>query len=262
MNQWGKDVGIDYSVFVSSLKYTLLGVLDDAQILRVSYYDAEYHEDCPEDEASGTLTVKQARAKEKVEAQKQKHATINRTDYFELWVGKVRESKSGKRQQKRVDTQIAVDMVTRAFNDQYDVAVLISGDDDFVNVVRSVKDTGKQVRLDIVGGVDVSHASTKSEYRNFVDNNRLPIEQKTELGGTTITGSVKYALVPRGREVGSVAWVPTTIVPYVGAGGGAHWYKLTQQGDFVDALDLSVFTDFFESSGWKPSVSTRPAAMS
>jgi hypothetical protein len=65
---------------------------------------------------------------------------------------------------------------------------------------------------------------------------------------------VKYALVPRGREVGSVAWVPTTIVPYVGAGGGAHWYKLTQQGDFVDALDLSVFTDFFESSGWKPSV--------
>ena len=54
-------------------------------------------------------------------------------------------------------------------------------------------------RLDIVGGVDVSHASTKSEYRNFVDNNRLPIEQKTELGGTTITGSVKYALVQIGR---------------------------------------------------------------
>jgi len=108
-------------------------------------------------------------------------------------------------------------------------------------------------RVDIVAGVDVSNASTSSEYRNFVDNNRLPIEQKTELRGTTITGSVKYALIPRGREVGSVAWVPNTIVPYVGAGGGAHWYRLRQQGDFVDFVDNSVFTDLFESSGWKPS---------
>lgn len=112
-------------------------------------------------------------------------------------------------------------------------------------------------RLDVVAGVDVSNASTRSEYRDFVDNNRLPIEQQTELRGTTITGSVKYALIPRGREVGSVAWVPSTIVPYVGAGGGAHWYRLRQVGDFVDegpGGGLEVFTDLFESSGWKPSV--------
>jgi len=108
-------------------------------------------------------------------------------------------------------------------------------------------------RVDIVAGVDVSDASTRSEYRNFVDNNRLPIEQKTELRGSTITGSVKYALIPRGHEVGTVAWVPSTIVPYVGAGGGAHWYRLRQQGDFVDFVDNSIFTDLFESSGWKPS---------
>jgi len=108
-------------------------------------------------------------------------------------------------------------------------------------------------RLDIVAGVDVSNASTKSEVRNFVDNNRLPIEQETELRGSTITASVRYALMPRGREVGSVAWVPSSIVPYIGAGGGAHWYRLRQQGDFRDATDNSIFTDVFESSGWKPS---------
>ena len=108
-------------------------------------------------------------------------------------------------------------------------------------------------RFDLVAGVDVSNASTSSEYRNFVDNNRLPIEQQTELRGSTITGSVKYALIPRGREVGNVAWVPNTIVPYIGAGGGAHWYRLTQQGDFVDFVDLSVFNSVFRSSGWKPS---------
>ena len=108
-------------------------------------------------------------------------------------------------------------------------------------------------RLDIVAGVDISSASTTSEYRDFVDNNRLPITQSTRLRGTTITGGVKYALVPRGREVGNVAWVPSVVIPYVGAGGGAHWFKLEQQGDFVDFVDLSVFTSVFRSSGWSPS---------
>ena len=108
-------------------------------------------------------------------------------------------------------------------------------------------------RIDIVGGVDISNAATSSEYRRFVDNNRLPITQRTELRGTTLSCSVKYALLPRGLEVGSVAWVPASIVPYVGAGGGAHWYRLTQQGDFVDYVDLSVFPDVFRSSGWSPS---------
>lgn len=108
-------------------------------------------------------------------------------------------------------------------------------------------------RLDIVAGFDVSGSSKTSEYKNFVDNNRLPITQTTELRGTTITGGVKYALIARGREVGNVAWVPSTVVPYVGAGGGAHWFKMTQQGDFVDFVDMSVFTDLFRSSGWSPS---------
>src|SRR5262245_5326159 len=108
-------------------------------------------------------------------------------------------------------------------------------------------------RFDVLAGVDFSGSSTSSEYRRFVDHNRLPINQRPELKGTTISGSVRYALIPRGREVGSVAWVPSSIVPYVGAGGGAHWFKLNQQGDFVDFVDLSVFSDVFVSSGWSPS---------
>jgi hypothetical protein len=108
-------------------------------------------------------------------------------------------------------------------------------------------------RFDVLAGVDVSGTSIDSEYRRFVDNNRLPITQRTELKGVTLGGSLKYALVPRGREVGNVAWVPNTIVPYLGAGGGAHWFKLYQQGDFVDALDeVTIFSDVFESTGWTP----------
>jgi hypothetical protein len=52
--------------------------------------------------------------------------------------------------------------------------------------------------------------------------------------------------------VGNFAWVPNSVVPYVGGGGGALWYRLEQVGDFVDFVDRSVFTDVFRSEGWAP----------
>jgi hypothetical protein len=144
----------------------------------------------------------------------------------------------------------------RAGSDWYDfVTDQLTIDDGAFNAPGITLEVGfiLKPRLDVLAGVDITSASTDSEYRRFVDNNRLPINQRTELRGTTISGSLKYSLIPRGREVGSVAWVPNSVVPYVGAGGGAHWFKLTQQGDFVDFVDLSVFPDAFISSGWSPS---------
>jgi hypothetical protein len=107
-------------------------------------------------------------------------------------------------------------------------------------------------RLEVVSGVEVSRASTRSEYRDFVDNDFLPIEQTTELKTVSVSGSIRYALVPRGREVSRLAWVPRRVTPYVGAGAGALWYEFKQSGDFVDFVDLSVFPDVFRSRGWTP----------
>ena len=107
-------------------------------------------------------------------------------------------------------------------------------------------------RLDVMVGFDYSQTTSASEYRRFVDNNRLPIEQSTLMRGANISGGIKFALTERGREVGRLAWVPRKFVPYVGAGGGAMWFQVRQSGDFVDYVDLSVFTDVFESKGWAP----------
>ena len=107
-------------------------------------------------------------------------------------------------------------------------------------------------RLDVMVGFDYSQSTTASEYRRFVDNNRLPIEQSTLQRGVNLTGGLKFALTERGREVGRLAWVPRKVVPYIGAGGGAMWFQVRQHGDFVDYVDLSVFTDVFESKGWAP----------
>ena len=57
-------------------------------------------------------------------------------------------------------------------------------------------------RVDVLAGVDFSSTSTNSEYRNMVDNNRLPITQQTELRGATISGSVKYVTDGTGTRSG------------------------------------------------------------
>lgn len=108
-------------------------------------------------------------------------------------------------------------------------------------------------RVEIVGAFDYGQSMTDSEYRDFVDNFRQPIEQRTLLRELNLSAGLKVALIERGREVGQFAWVPSRFVPYVGAGGGMMWFEMRQSGDFVDFVDNSIFTDRFESKGWTPS---------
>jgi len=108
-------------------------------------------------------------------------------------------------------------------------------------------------RATAVAGFDFSRSRANSEYRNFVDNNRLPINQTTTLREANISGGVKLALTPRGREVSRHAWIPAMLTPYVGAGGGFMYYRFSQFGDFVDFTDLSVFPHTYNSNGWSPS---------
>ena len=66
--------------------------------------------------------------------------------FFEVKLGDLVKSGKGGYRQKGVDTLIAIDMITKAYLDHYDVAILVTGDRDFVNVVKAVKDyTGKIV---------------------------------------------------------------------------------------------------------------------
>jgi len=108
-------------------------------------------------------------------------------------------------------------------------------------------------RATAVAGFDFSGSNSNSEYRNYLDNNRLPIKQTTSLHEQNISGSVKFALTPRGREISQHAWIPSALTPYVGAGGGVMHYRFSQTGDFVDFVDLSVFPHSYNSSGWAPS---------
>jgi opacity protein-like surface antigen len=108
-------------------------------------------------------------------------------------------------------------------------------------------------RVEAQFAFDYSGARAPSEYRRFVDNNRLPITQDTQLREMNIGGNLKFFLTERGRSVSQFAWVPATFIPYVGAGAGALRFDVQQVGDFVDFVDMSVFSDVFTATGWAPS---------
>lgn len=107
-------------------------------------------------------------------------------------------------------------------------------------------------RIDLVFDLSTSGKSADSEFRNFVDNNNLPIQQTTSFQRTPVTVNVRYYLSERGRQIGHYAWVPDRIVPYVGAGVGMMYYEFNQKGDFIDNTTLAVFPDAFHSGGWAP----------
>jgi hypothetical protein len=109
-------------------------------------------------------------------------------------------------------------------------------------------------RLDVRFSVGISQTTTPSEFRDFVDNNRQPIEQTTVFMRVPLTASLKAYLISPGRSVGHFAWIPSRYAPYVGAGGGALWYRLEQEGDFIDFATTKVFRDRFVSEGFTPTV--------
>ena len=65
---------------------------------------------------------------------------------FEVKLGRL-EKRNGKMVEKGVDINLAVTMLSKAYKNHFDVAILISGDADFVQAVQEVKDTGKHVEL-------------------------------------------------------------------------------------------------------------------
>jgi len=99
-----------------------------------------------------------------------------------------------------------------------------------------------------------SRRTVGSEYRDWVDQDDLPIQQRTTLVRIPLLVSARAYLIPRGERIGSLAWVPAPYSPYVGIGGGAMRYNFSQEGDFIDIVDNSVFNSSLVSAGWAPTV--------
>ncbi len=94
----------------------------------------------------------------------------------------------------------------------------------------------------VLGWTGIRH---RSEYRNWVDQDGLPIEQETKFQTVMATVGGKYYFGSRGRSIGRFAWVPSKVTPFVSGGVGLVWYQFRQSGDFIDFMSPTndVFND-------------------
>lgn len=107
-------------------------------------------------------------------------------------------------------------------------------------------------RFSLSVDVGYTRSSKSSEFRDFVDNKDLPIEQTTTFERLPLMLNLRAYLAPLGRSVGRLAWIPSHVVPWVGAGAGTMRYGFDQSGDFIDFKTTNVFRGNYTTQEWTP----------
>ena len=69
---------------------------------------------------------------------------VRRQERVELKLGRL-EGPPGRVYEKGVDILVAIELLAGAFKDQYDLAIVVSGDGDFADVAREVRGAGKLI---------------------------------------------------------------------------------------------------------------------
>jgi uncharacterized LabA/DUF88 family protein len=118
-------------------------VLGNRKLIRVYYYNA---------------LVSQKEEPERYADQQKFLATIEAIPYFELKMGRLVYNNwpGTPPYEKGVDIMLATDMLTHAYSDNYDTALLVAGDSDYVYALQAVKNAGKHVEITLFGKENTS----------------------------------------------------------------------------------------------------------
>jgi uncharacterized LabA/DUF88 family protein len=93
-------------------------------------------------------------------------AGVNAVPYLELRLGRLVYSNwpSAPPYEKGIDVQLTTDMLSHSFKNNYDVVILVAGDNDYVGALQAVKDNGKHVEVALFG-----KRGTSWQLRNVAD---------------------------------------------------------------------------------------------
>ena len=116
--------------------------------------------------------------KQEPERYKQQQAfltSVNAIPYSELRLGRLVYTNwpSVPPYEKGIDVQLATDMLTHSFKNNYDVAILVAGDNDFVGALQALKENGKHVEVALFGKKGSSHQLRKVADKIITINTRL-----------------------------------------------------------------------------------------
>lgn len=104
----------------------------DRPLFRAYYYNAPLTEDYDSDLRDGQTRF---------------FESLRRIPYVTVRLGRLHRRHDGSLVEKGIDVSIAVESLSLAYRDAYDVAVLVSGDGDYVELVEAIKRHGKQVEI-------------------------------------------------------------------------------------------------------------------
>jgi len=113
-------------------------LLDKRRLVRIYYYNAK---------------VGLKEEPERYREQQAFFTSVAAIPYCELRLGRLvyHNWPNSPPYEKGVDIQLATDMITHSFKNNFDVAVLVAGDNDFVGALQAVKDNGKNVEVALFG---------------------------------------------------------------------------------------------------------------
>jgi hypothetical protein len=94
---------------------------------------------------------------------------------------------------------------------------------------------------DLGASLGVAKSTARSEYTDFIGDDGLPIEQTTQMRMMPLSATARFYPLATGRTIGTLAWIPTRTTPYVGAGAGVTWYRLNQEGEFIEHATGDIF---------------------
>jgi len=148
-----KRTDIDIGKFCNKL-------LDKRRLIRIYYYNAK---------------VGYKEEPERYRDQQKFFASVTAVPYTELRLGRLVYNNwpTAPPYEKGVDIQLATDMITHSFKNNYDVAILVAGDNDYVGAIQSVKDNGKNLDVALFGKERTSMQLRKVTDRVITINARL-----------------------------------------------------------------------------------------
>lgn len=90
---------------------------------------------------------------------------------MDLCLGRLEKRPHNHKVEKGIDVKLATDMLTNAFYDKYDTAIIVTNDADFVPVIKAVQELGKTVH-------NASFPKSKSYHLNKVCDKTITITKK------------------------------------------------------------------------------------
>jgi len=102
--------------------------------------------------------------------------TLRETPYLEVRLGGTKLAPGGVPVEKGIDVMLVTDLLHFAWNDLYDVAVLVSGDSDFAYALQAIKNMGKHVEVayfesnvskDLLAVADDKHLLNRDFFRDL-----------------------------------------------------------------------------------------------